>query len=86
MIKHSAVNKVANALSANSRKGKNIWLYGECGTGKSELVRQVADKLGLDFYTMSLSAQTTSYRLTGFLDANSNYKPTPLRLAYEMVV
>lgn len=83
MLRHSAVNKVANVLNATKRKPKNIWLYGECGTGKSELVRQVADKLALDFYTMSLSGQTTTHKLVGFLDANSNYKATPLRLAYE---
>lgn len=83
MLRHSAVNRVAKVLSATTRKTKNIWLYGECGTGKSELVRQVADKLALDFYVMSLSAQCTTHKLVGFLDANSNYKATPLRLAYE---
>lgn len=80
---HSAVDTVIKILNSANRKGKNIWLYGECGNGKSQLVQNVADKMALDFYTMSLSSQTTAFKLTGFLDANSNYKPTPLRLAYE---
>lgn len=83
MISHKIIEKIIMALNSNNRKPKNIWLYGEAGLGKSETVRQVADILGLDFYTMSLSAQTTVFKLTGFLDANSNYRPTPLRLAYE---
>lgn len=82
-FEHKAVDIIVKALMSGNRKNKNLWIYGEAGLGKSVIVECVADKLSLDFYTMSLSAQTTTNRLVGFLDANSNYKPTPLRKAYE---
>lgn len=82
-LKHKAIDTIVKALMSSNRKNKNLWIYGESGLGKSVIAECVADKLGLDFYTMSLSAQTTTNKLVGFLDANSNYKPTPLRKAYE---
>ena len=51
-----------------------VYLYGPAGSGKSELVKQVAKALGLAFYyTGSVSQE---YKLTGFKDASGTFQET----------
>lgn len=69
-------------MSAVSRR-RPVYLVGPAGTGKSTIGEQVAESLGLAFYAMSLSAQTTSSDLRGFVDANGNYREAPLYKAYK---
>ena len=47
--------------------GRYPWLYGPAGSGKSTLAKQVADALGLPFYSVSSLQQ--KYELEGYTDA-----------------
>lgn len=56
--------------------GLPVYLWGEAGTGKTDLAKAVADALGLPFYHLSKVADV--YELTGFVDANGNYVESDL--------
>ena len=58
-------------------------LVGMAGTGKTHAGEQVAKALGLNFYAMSVGAQTSKSDIIGYMDANSNYVETHFRRAYE---
>ena len=60
-----------------------LFLVGEAGSGKTHLVEQCAETLGLKFYCISVCAQTTSSALLGYMDANGKYVPSLFRQAYE---
>ena len=67
---------------------ENTMLVGPAGCGKSYLCRQVADALGLPFYTVSLSAGTGESALTGYFlpignDGKCEYIPADFVKAYE---
>lgn len=55
--------------------GVNVMMTGPAGTGKGFMARQVAKALEAEFY--EVNAVDTEYGLTGFVDANSRYNPTP---------
>lgn len=61
---------------------KNVYLWGEAGSGKSTAARKIADLLGLPFYYLGLQAQMTESRLMGYLDATGNYVATDFYRAY----
>lgn len=61
----------------------NTLLVGMAGTGKTHAGEQVADALTLDFYTMSVGAQTSKSDIIGYMDASGNYVKTHFRDAYE---
>lgn len=50
------------------------WLYGPAGSGKSTLAKQVADALGLPFYSVSSLQQ--KYELEGYTDAVGEFVQT----------
>lgn len=56
--------------------GLNVYLHGPAGTGKTYLCKQVAEALGLDFY--SDQKISNDYQLVGFVDAAGNYQETEL--------
>lgn len=58
-----------------------VMLVGPAGTGKSVICEQVAQALGLDFY--STNAVTQEYKLTGFIDANGRYQETEFYKAFK---
>lgn len=58
-------------------------LVGMAGTGKTHAGEQTAKALGLDFYSMSVGAQTSKSDIIGYTDANGNYVETHFRRAYE---
>lgn len=74
-VQHKAFGDIMMSIAARC----NTFLVGPAGTGKTTMVSQVADALGLSFHAENLTAATTEYALKGFKDANSNYVPTKLR-------
>lgn len=58
-----------------------VMLVGPAGTGKSVICEQVAQALGIDFY--STNAVTQEYKLTGFIDANGRYQETEFYKAFK---
>lgn len=60
-----------------------LFLVGEAGSGKTHLVEQCAEALGLKFYCISVCAQTTASTLLGYMDANGKYVRSLFREAYE---
>lgn len=63
--------------------GQPVVLVGPAGTGKSHAAESVASSLGMEFYAMSVGAQTSKSDLIGYMDANKNYQSTAFRKAYE---
>jgi len=78
-LHHYRLPTVTAAIDA----GVPLLLKGPAGSAKSTLAKQAASLLQLAFYPQTFDAQMSITRLLGFLDANSRYKPTPFRLAYE---
>lgn len=60
----------------------NLWLYGEAGSGKTFIAKQVADTLELPFYSQSVTVQTTKSDLFGFISANGDYTESLFYKAY----
>lgn len=63
--------------------GQNVWLAGPAGSGKSHAAEQVAEALGMEFYSFCCNGQQTLSSLKGYMDAHGNYVRTALRDAYE---
>lgn len=60
--------------------GQPVYLYGAAGCGKSHTAEQVANALGLDFYTQS--QVLFAHDVKGYGDANGNYQETPFFKAF----
>lgn len=63
--------------------GIAVLLTGEKGTGKTTLAKDTAEALGLNFYSMSMTRQTTLSHLLGFISVNGVYIQSQLRQAVE---
>lgn len=61
---------------------KNVYAWGEAGSGKSSAARTIAHTLGLSFGYLACNNQTPEYRLTGFIDAKGEYIPTDFYKCY----
>lgn len=72
---HHKFDEVRILVSA----GISVLLTGEKGSGKTTVVEQVADALGLSFYSLSMTRQTTLSHLMGFMSVNGTYVPSQLR-------
>lgn len=57
-----------------------VYMYGPTGTGKGELVKQVAKTLGTGFYAMN--SVTDEFKISGFIDANGIYHETEFFRAF----
>lgn len=78
--KHPMFDKVL-PLVVNDRQLKRWpWLYGPAGSGKSTLAHQIADAMGLPFYSVSSLQQ--KYELEGYTDAASKYVATTFYKAF----
>ena len=82
-LKHEKFNDLCKIILSQKRSAKNILLVGEAGAGKSKLASQVAKYAGLDFYPLSIGAQTTKSDLMGYMNATGEYITTPVREAFE---
>ncbi len=73
---HRVFEKAAVILGS----GEDLYFYGPAGTGKTELGRQLADAIGLDFYfTSKISAE---HHFLGYQDAKGEYKETAFFKAF----
>ena len=64
---HELLNLLIAMVRNDRAIGRFPWLYGPAGSGKSTLAKQVADALGLPFYSVSSLQQ--KYELEGYTDA-----------------
>lgn len=78
-MRHSKFSEVFAWVNAN----EPVLLYGEKGTGKTTLVKQIADELELPFYVVSMTRQTTLSYLLGFKNVNGVYGDSMFRKAIE---
>ena len=78
-IQHKNFEHLVRVVHANTP----VMLVGPAGTGKSHAAEQVAHAMGLDFYAMSVGAQTSKSDIIGYMDAMQNYVRTVFRNAYE---
>jgi SpoVK/Ycf46/Vps4 family AAA+-type ATPase len=78
-IQHKNFEHLIRVVHANTP----VMLVGPAGTGKSHAAEQVANAMGLDFYAMSVGAQTSKSDIIGYMDAMQNYVRTVFRNAYE---
>jgi len=75
-FKHKEVLKLVEANQA-------VLLEGEKGTGKTTLSMHVANSLKLEFFSISMTRQTTYSHLLGFMNVNGIYIPSLIRNAAE---
>ena len=73
---HKEFEKICKMVDANIP----LMLVGGAGAGKNHTLEQVAEALGLDFYTTNAINQ--EYKLTGFIDANGVYHETEFYKAF----
>lgn len=78
-LKHKNLTKLIKVAG----QGIPSLLVGMAGTGKTHAGEQVAEALGLDFFTMSVGAQTSKSDIMGFVHAGGAYIPSLFRIAYE---
>lgn len=79
MTHHSKFHEIETLVKANIA----VLLTGEKGSGKTTLAKQVAETHGYNFYSMSMTRQTTLSHLLGFISVNGTYVPSQLRSAAE---
>ena len=60
-----------------------VMLEGEAGSGKTTIFMQIAEDLGLDFFSVTGTQQTSVANLLGFQSVTGGYIGTQLRTAYE---
>ena len=58
-------------------------LVGEAGSGKTTIAQHVAQGLGLEFFSLSMTRQTTLSILLGYRSVDGTYIPTELRRAVD---
>lgn len=76
---HAKFAKVLNLCTL----GLHPYLVGPPGTGKSTLVENVAEAMGLRFTSLPCEPTMPSSRLVGYMDANGIYRMVPVRDFYE---
>lgn len=72
---------LAMVVAGHEPGGLAVMLVGPAGSGKTTACQQVADALGLAFYTNG--ALTGAHELTGYQDATGTYHTTAFRQAFE---
>jgi hypothetical protein len=60
----------------------NVWINGGAGGGKTHAASDVAKVLGLEFYTKSVSVQTSETSFFGFINAAGNFIETDFYNCY----
>lgn len=76
-IRHKMFDKIRACVEHN----KPIYLCGPAGTGKTQLCKEVADDLGLDFY---MAAKVDDeFKLVGYMDGHGKYNETAFYKAFK---
>jgi hypothetical protein len=78
-LHHFQLPKLVAAVAS----GRNVFLVGEAGTGKSFAGEQVSEVLSTPFESISFGPTTPTSKLFGFNDANGNFQGTGLHRTYE---
>lgn len=78
-LKHKQLDQLINYAALRL----SPLLVGMAGTGKTHAGEQVAEALGLPFYSISVGAQTTKTDIMGYMSASGEYVTTHFRKAYE---
>lgn len=61
-----------------------VLLTGEAGSGKTTLATQVAEAVKLEFFSISMTRQTTLSHILGFVSVNGTYIPSTLRKCFDI--
>lgn len=77
---HPMLKKVLPMVINDRISGKNVYLYGPAGTGKTTLIQQVAKVLELPYYSGSGLLQ--KYEVEGYRNAAGEYVPTAFYKAF----
>lgn len=75
---HYCVDDILKHLIIN----KAVYLVGPSGTGKTTMIQQIADLLGLEFYNVGFVADEFT-AIKGYMDANGNFVKTPFYTAFK---
>jgi cobaltochelatase CobS len=78
-LAHKILPVVITVLSC----AKHVMMVGPAGTGKSHIASQAAEALGLESYSISLSPQTPTSAILGYMTATGDYVASLFRQAYE---
>jgi MoxR-like ATPase len=76
---HSKFEEISTLVNA----GVSVLLTGEKGSGKTTVAKDVTHGLGLTFFSLSMTRQTTLSHLLGFMNVNGTYIPNQIRKAAE---
>lgn len=76
VIVEGLTHKVFPDLLTMLDLGLNVFLPGPAGTGKSHMVRQAAEALGLPFFFISVGPTMLEHSLLGYMDGKGEYVPT----------
>lgn len=76
---HNKFNEIKTLVN----HGIPVLLEGEKGSGKTTIAINIAKELELDFYSLSMTRQTTLSHLLGFMNVNGKYIESHLRKAAE---
>lgn len=79
MTHHQKFEEVLTLVNANIA----VLLTGEAGSGKTTLANMVSEHMELDFFSISMTRQTTLSHLLGFISVNGTYIPSSLRKCFE---
>lgn len=78
-VYHGIFEKVLSLVAG----GANVWLYGEAGTGKSHIARQIAEVLEWEYRETGCILDVNE-GFKGFIDANGNEHGTQFTQALEL--
>lgn len=76
-------HKILPVVITILNSGDNVMMVGPAGTGKSHIAGQAAEALGLESYSISLSPQTPTSSILGYMQATGDYVRSLFREAYE---
>jgi cobaltochelatase CobS len=81
-VKGATHHKLADVIKILAT-GEHVLMVGPAGTGKSTIAEQAAEALNLPAYSLSLSPQTSSASVFGYMHATGGYVRTLFREAFE---